>query len=491
VTGRPGRGRRYPARVAAAAFGLAAALAAACSPGGGKPASPASPGGSAPGGAASAPATSPPAPPVVLPNERKLPLHLVKIAVPAGLRRAPFDRFRALSVPAGWTASVYARVDGARLLASTPDGRLLVSQPSHGTVLLVVPGADGTGRVRDFITGLHQPHDMVFATLSGRTWLYVSESDRVVRYPYIAGDARARPGQPVITGLPDASTPELRGHYAHALKNLAVAADGTLYLSIASSCNACAEDTRSDPQRGAIYSYDTDGKNRRLVASGVRNAEGLALVPGTGDLWAVVNSRDNVAYPYHQDFDNKAPADDFGRVLPGYVDDHPPEEFVHITPGAFFGWPFCIPNPDRTIGMRDLPYDPDAQLNRDGKVKCGAANPVDQGIPAHTAPLGLTFLQGTAAPALVRGGAAVALHGSWNRRLPVGYKVVWFPWEAGTPGWEAGRPGRQQDLATGWLDEAAGKAWGRPVDVAVDRDGSLLVSDDLSGTIYRLSATQH
>jgi glucose/arabinose dehydrogenase len=81
----------------------------------------------------------------------------------------------------------------------------------------------------------------------------------------------------------------------------------------------------------------------------------------------------------------------------------------------------------------------------------------------------------------------VPLHGSWNRRLPAGYKVVWFPWEPGTPGWEAGRPGRQQDLATGWLDEAHGKAWGRPVDVAVDRGGGLLVSDDLSGTIYRLA----
>src|SRR5439155_17405276 len=127
---------------------------------------------------------------------------------------------------------------------------------------------------------------------------------------------------------------------------------------------------------------------------------------------------------------------------------------------AFFGWPFCNPNPDRTIGMRDMPYDPDAELNPGGTVSCATANPIDQGIPAHSAPLGLTFLQDTTAPAVVRTGAAVALHGSWNRRMPIGYKVVWFPWSAG-------RPGRQQDLVTGWLDEAHGGAWGRPVDVAV------------------------
>jgi glucose/arabinose dehydrogenase len=344
-------------------------------------------------------------------------------------------------------------------------------------VLLVVPGAAGAGRVSEFVTGLRQPHDMVFVTLAGRTWLYVSESNQVARYPYVAGDARARPAQVVVSGLPDASTPELRGHYAHALKNIAVTADGTLYLAIASSCNACVEDTTSDPLRGAVYRYDADGANRRLVARGLRNAEGLALLPGTSDLWAVVNNRDNLPYPYHQDFDGK-PGDDFGKVLPSFVDDHPPDGFVHVAEGAFYGWPFCNPNPDRTIGMRDMPYDADAELNRAGKG-CGNANRIDQGIPAHSAPLGLTFLQDTAAPALIHTGAAVALHGSWNRRTPTGYKVVWFPWDKG-------RPGRQQDLATGWLDEAHGRFWGRPVDVAVARDGSLLVSDDFSGTIYRM-----
>jgi glucose/arabinose dehydrogenase len=465
-------------RVAVVALALTAVLAGACSSGSDDP--PVASAGS--GAPASGPSGSA-SPPVVLPNERVLALRPTPVTVPAGLAAAPFNRPRTLTLPAGWTASVYARIPGARFLATTPDGRLLVSQPAQGKVLLVTPAASGAGRVSDFAIGLTRPHDMVFAGLSGRTWLYVAESNRVVRYPYQPGDARARPGQPVITGLPDDSTPELGGQYAHALKNLALGPDGTIYLSIGSSCNACVEDTRSDPQRGAIYAYDSDGSNRRLVARGLRNAEGLAFLPGTGDLWAVVNNRDNIPYPYHQDFDNKAPKDDFGKVLPGYVDNHPPEEFVHVTVGAFFGWPFCNPNPDRTIGMQNMPLDPDAVLNADRKVDCYTASRIHQGIQAHSAPLGLTFLQQTQAPELIRTGAAIALHGSWNRQQPTGYKVVWFPWH--TP---RARPGRQQDLVTGWLDEAHGPAWGRPVDIAVDRDGSLLVSDDFSGTVYRLAA---
>jgi len=465
------------ARVLAVAVSVA--LAAACSSGGGKPAAPAGSGGS---GGGSGPGAGSGAPPPLPPSERVLALRPTRVTVPPPLLSPPFDRPRELSVPDGWTVAVYARIPGARFLAATPDGRLLVSQPAQGTVALVVPGPGGAGRVSAFATGLTRPHDMVFATLAGRTWLYVAESNRVVRYPYQAGDARARPGQPVITGLPDDSTPELRGRYAHALKNLALAPDGTIYLSIGSSCNACVEDTRSNPRRGAVYAYGPDGSNRRLVAYGLRNAEGLAFVPGTSELWAVVNNRDNISYPYHSDSDGKAPADDFGRILPSYVDDHPPDEFVHVTPGGFFGWPYCNPNPDRTIGMQNMPYDRDAVLNGDNKVDCYKARRVHQGIQAHSAPLGLTFLQQTPAPELVRNGAAVALHGSWNRRQPTGYKVVWFPWH--TP---RARPGRQQDLVTGWLDEAHGNYWGRPVDIAVDRDGSLLVSDDFSGTVYRLA----
>ncbi len=392
------------------------------------------------------------------------------------LARAPFAVPRLLNLPPGWTASVYARVDHARFLSPTPDGAILVSQPGAGTVLLVRRQADGTGAVSQFITGLNGPHDIVIAEVSGRTWVFISQADRVVRYPYATGDSHARAGEVVVDGLPDASTPELRGQYAHVLKNIAVH-DGTLYVSIASTCNACAEDTRSDPQRAAIYRYDAGGTNagRRLVARGLRNAEGLAFVPGTDQLWAVVNNRDNTRVPDDRDVDGDGTGDR-GKLMPEFVDDYPVEPFVQVRDGAFFGWPFC--NPAADPSRRNLGFDRDYDLNADGTAAdCGRATRIDVGLPAHTAPLGLTFTQGTAAPDL---GAVVALHGSWNRTTPVGYQLVHFPWSAGGPG-------EQRDLATGWLDPVTHQPWGRPVDVAVDTDGSLLVSDDLAGALMRLT----
>ena len=402
-------------------------------------------------------------------------LFRVRIEVPTALARAPFAVPRYLNLPAGWSAAVYARVDAARFLAATPDGALLVSQPATGSVLVVRRQRDGTGRATPFLTGLNRPHDIVFAELSGRTWVFVAQADRIVRYPYQPGDARARPGEVVADGLPDTSTPELRGQYAHVLKNIAVH-DGTLYVSIASTCNACAEDTRSDPRRGAIYRYDAAGTNagRRLVATGLRNAEGLAVAPGTDDLWAVVNNRDNTLVPDDRDVDGDGTGDR-GERLPQFIDDYPVEPFVRVRDGAFYGWPFC--NPVADPGRRDLGFDRDAELNPDGaSADCATATRIDVGLPAHSAPLGLTFTGGTKAPDL---GAVVALHGSWNRTRPDGYRLVHFPWADG--------PGEQRDLATGWLDPATSKWWGRPVDVAVDADGSLVVSDDGAGALIRLT----
>jgi len=399
----------------------------------------------------------------------------VRVTVPAGLDAAPFDVPRHLVVPAGWSASVYARVPKARFMSPTPDGDLLVSQPHDGAVLLVRRGPDGTGRPSEFVGGLDRPHDIVFAELAGRTWVFIAEADRIVRYPYDSGDVRARPGEVVVDGLPDTSTPELRGQYAHVLKNIAVR-DGTLYVSIASTCNVCVSDTVSDPQRAAIYRYDAGGYNagRRLVARGLRNAEGLAFVPGTADLWAVVNNRDELPVPDSRDVDGDGRVDR-GRKITAYVDDHPPEPFVRVREGGWYGWPYCNPNSDD--GLRDMPYDRDYDLNRDGRAAdCATATRVDVGIQAHSAPLGLAFTQQTAAPDL---GAVIALHGSWNRSRPTGYKVIHFPWRQG--------PGEQRDLATGWLDEETGDAWGRPVDVAIDRVGSLLVSDDQAGALIRLT----
>jgi len=411
------------------------------------------------------------------PTTTALTLRSTPVSVPASMRKEPFDRPRALSVPVGWRVSVVSRIPRPRFMVLAPDGALLVSQPSGGSVTIIRRGVAPA----PFLTGLTFPHDLVIATLSGRTWLYVAESNRVRRHPYSAGDRTAQPGETVVAGLPDASTPELKGAYAHALKNIAIGPEGGLYVSIASTCNVCVSDTRSDPRRAAIYRYGVTGTDRRLYATGLRNAEGLDFVPNTAELWVVVNNRDNIAYPEHRDVDGDG-KDDYGKVLPSYVDNHPPELFLRVKDGGFYGWPFCNSNPDRTIGMRDMPYDRDVEMNPDGRVDCATATLADQGIPAHSAPLGLTFLQRTAVPRELRTGAVVAYHGSWNRTRRTGYKVVWFPWDS------AGRrPGPAQDLVTGWVDVSGQDIWGRPVDVVADRDGTLLVSDDYSGTIYRLT----
>ncbi len=404
----------------------------------------------------------------------------VPVEVPASMRWAPFDVERTLTVPPGFAARVYARVSGARFMAVAPNGDLLVSNPGAGKVVLVRPGAGGGDpQVSDWAVGLYRPHDVVFHVLGGRTFVYVAEADKVARYRYEEGDATGRGREEVVTGLPSASTPELGGAYGHELKNIALSGD-KLYVSIASTCNACVSDTQSDPVRGAVYEYDAGGGAGRLYARGLRNAEGLAFVPGTSTLWAAVNNRDNVAYPHHRDFDGDG-QDDYGRVMQGYVDGHPPEELTRVRDGGNYGWPFCNPDPDGPRGVDDMPFVRDVEMNADGsRLDCDAADRISKGIQAHSAPLGLTFLQGTAAPQPFRRGALVALHGSWNRSTKVGYKVVHFAWDEG-----AGVPGGETDFVTGWATPYS--QWGRPVDVAVAPDGAIYVSDDYSGTIYRVA----
>ncbi|MET7421643.1 gluconolaconase [Dactylosporangium sp. NPDC005555] len=391
----------------------------------------------------------------------------VRVAAGGSVDAAPFDVARTVTMPSGWTAAVYARVEKARFMTFTPSGDLLVSQPSQGKVRVV-----RAGKVTDFATGLNRPHDMVFAEVGGATWLFVAEADKVVRYPYKSGDLKAQGGQVVVDGLPDTSTPELRGTYAHVLKNIAVRG-GLLYVSIASTCNACVEDTVSDPQRAAIYTYDAAGKNagKHLMARGIRNAEGLAFRPDSDELWVVVNNRDNTLVPDDRDVDGDGKSDK-GKRMSQFVDQYPVEELIKVRDGGFYGWPFCNPNSDN--GTHNLPFHRDYELNRDGgKADCDKADPIDLGLPAHTAPLGLTFV-----PAL--GGAVIPMHGSWNSTKPVGYKVVFVPWTAKGPG-------DPVDLLSGLVDTKAAKPWLRPVDAAVDADGSILVSDDYAGTILRLT----
>ncbi|PRY11274.1 putative secreted protein (Por secretion system target) [Pontibacter ummariensis] len=398
----------------------------------------------------------------------------VKIEVPESMQAAPFHVDRFATIPPNFKLEVYARVSGARFLATSPNGDLFVSMPYDGKVKVLRTSENGQVQDYDYVTGLARPHDIVFHKIGETQYVYISEKNQINRFKYSNGDLEAHDREIVVANLPDESLPELKGNYGHVLKNLALDRNHKLYVSIASTCNACIEDTQSDPKRGAIYVYDADGSNGRLFAEGLRNAEGLAFVPGTNDLWVTVNNRDQIAYPF------KDETGLYGQVVQSYVDNNPPEEFTLVRDGGNYGWPFC--NPDHREGMDNMPFLNDYQLNRNGAVDCGGMDRIMKGIPAHSAPLGLLFTQATAMPQAYRNGALIALHGSWNRSKATGYKVIFFPWENG-------KPGEQLDLVGGFLNSDSTEAYARPVDIAIGPEGSLFISDDHAHAIYKLSYT--
>lgn len=404
----------------------------------------------------------------------------VTVQVPADMASAPFDVVRKLTVPKGFSVRVFARVAGARFMAVAPNSDLLVSTPGKGSVTLLRPSAHGTPQSFPFATHLHHPHDIVFHTLNGKPYVYIAESDRITRAPYTQGQKTLAEAETVVGNLPDASSQGLKGSYGHQLKNIALHGD-KLYVSIASTCNACVADTLSDPMRGAIYEYDADGKNGRLYARGLRNAEGLRFRPGTDELWAVVNNRDNIAYPYHKDRNGDG-QDDYGKIMQRYVDGHPPDLLVKVREGGNYGWPFCNSNPDS--GLDHMPYDRDVQLNPDGnKLDCDKIDRVTKGITAHSAPLGMSFLHDSGLPAPYRNALVTALHGCWNCSELNGHKIEMYPFKID------GSVGHAMDLVTGWITDAKTRQrWGRPVDVVPDGKGGLYISDDYSGTVYLLKS---
>ncbi len=404
------------------------------------------------------------------------------VQVPADLHNAPFDATRTLNIPKGFTISLYTRVPDARFMVITPDGNLLVSDTQGGKIVLIRPNGKGDPTVSDFVTGLNSPQGMAFHTIAGTTYLYVGESDQIDRMPWRKGDMTAERRQVIIPNLPDGPTAD---GDAHPLKDVAFGTDNKLYVDLGSSCNACTGDHIANPVRGSIYQFNADGSGGKLFAQGLRNAEGLAFVPGTNTLWAAINNRDNITYPF------KDSTGRYGKVVTSYVDNHPPDEFTAVKSGGDYGWPFCNPNPDTAAGFDTMPFDPDSQLNqtgpynpRGGVVNCNTKTRISKGIQAHSAPLGLTFLQGTKIPSRFQAGAVIGLHGSWNRSAPTGYKVVYFPWikDGGS-----GHPGPQEDLVTGWQSADGQSVWDRPVDTVVDPQGNLLISADSDGTIYKLT----
>jgi glucose/arabinose dehydrogenase len=398
-----------------------------------------------------------------------------------GTGAAPFDADRRLQAPPGWTVTVWARLPKARLLAWTPDGRLLVSRPKYGDVVELVPGGGAAPPAqRTLIDGLHQPHGLAFR---GNT-LYVAESDRVNAFDYAAGAVSGK--RVLVDGLPDERSPELRGAYSHALKSVAVGKDGTLYVSVGSTGNVSAEDRTANPERATILRAPAGGGKPTVFARGVRNGTGLAIDPD-GGVWTAVNNRDNIGYPQDGDYDGDGDSDK-SRVMQPYVNDHPLEPLARLTQGRDLGWPYCNPDPDLRPGEPDSPlsytgrpFVRDIQTNPGGaKLDCAALPPSEQGMGAHSAPLGLSF---ATTPGLAGGygpGALVGVHGSWNRTPPRPPEVSFFAWRDGTLG-------PQQTLLTGFQGKD-GSRWGRPVMAVQGPDHALYVSDDLAGAVYRVTA---
>lgn len=336
-----------------------------------------------------------------------------------------------LKAPAGFHLQVFAETGAhPRLMAITPGGTLLVTATKEGQVL-ALPDADHDGKadkVEKILTGLDEPHGIAFN--QGR--LYIAETDKVRRYDWNENGLKAT--NPVtLTTLPGGGT--------HFTKTL-VFHDGRMHVSVGSDCNVCDE----GKQRANVLQFQPDGKDQRVFAWGIRNAVGMAVSPQTKTIWVTENSRDWLG------------------------DDVPPDEIDDLgTDGGDFGWPYCFG--DRT---------PDSKFH-DAK-RCAATKPALVKLPAHVAPLGLAFYSGKQFPQEFHNDLFVALHGSWNRSTPVGYKVVHVHLDA------KGSPQRVEDFVTGWLtSEKRGGYWGRPVDVITGPDGALYISDDMSGAIYRVT----
>jgi glucose/arabinose dehydrogenase len=321
--------------------------------------------------------------------------------------------------------------------------------------VLLAPGPGGTGTPRTLLSGLTSPQGLAFARVAGRWVLYVAQSDQIDRYRWNAGRISGPPS--VIAGRPPDLDPA--GDDVHREKDVAVAPDGTVYFNVGSSSNASPGDRTSSPPRATIE----------------------AVAPG-GTVWTAVNNRDNIPYPFHGAYGGVPDA--FGRVVPAYVNDHPPDEVVPVTDGRDLGWPYCNPDQDESHpagSQADIPFVADSVTDPGGRrLDCAALAPVQAGLPAHSAPLGMTFLESSTLPAPWRDGAVVAVHGSWDRQPPRAPAILWLAWNAVT---HTLTPALT--LVSGFQD-AGGSRWGRPADAVPGPDGALYVSDDTAGAIYRL-----
>jgi glucose/arabinose dehydrogenase len=341
------------------------------------------------------------------------------------------------SVPAGFAVSIFASgLTNPRWMAVAPNGDVFLSEPKAGKITLLrdTTGAGHADRIATFATGFSMPHGLAFHDGA----VYVADLNAVYRLGYRDGALKALSKTRVTKsgfGVPG-------GHFT---RDIAFDNNGNLYLAIGSAENI-GEDA---PPRATVQLVKDDGTLSTFV-SGIRNPVGIAAYPGTDDMYATVNERD------------------------GFGDGLVPDYFTRIQKGDFFGWPYAYigPNPAPDYGSKR----PD--LVAKTKVP-------DLLFQSHSAPLGLVFYEGNQFPAEFKGDAFVSLHGSWNSSKPTGYKVVRIKFANGRP------IGGYDNFVTGFWDGSTSPAqvWGRPVGLAVAKDGSLLIADDTGKVIWRVAYT--
>jgi glucose/arabinose dehydrogenase len=346
-----------------------------------------------------------------------------------------------LRAPDGFHISVFANeIDGARMLVFSPGGVLLASESGEGKVV-ALPDPQHTGKATRTVTvldGLNEPHGLAF--YEGK--LYVAENDKVRRYEW--DERKLRATNPVkLADLPTGGGHSTRSILFHG---------GKMYVSAGSSCNVCVE---KDPRRAAVMEFNPDGSGQKIFAKGLRNSVGVAVNPKTDTVWVTVNGRDMLG------------------------DDLPPETIYDLgKDGGDGGWPYCY---------GDRVFDSQFAKSESGVSTDRCKNVMDPKVQmqAHSAPLGLAFYEGAQFPAEYRNNIFVAFHGSWNRSVPTGYKVVRVKLD------DKGQPvGGTQDFITGWLapgETKKGRWMGRPVGIAVGGDGTMYVSDDSAGVVYRVT----
>lgn len=327
----------------------------------------------------------------------------------------------------GWAQKLFQKQAGA----VTPSAnRITLLRDSHG---------DGVAETRSvFISGLNSPFGMV---LVGNDF-YVADTDAIMKFPYHDGDTKITAAGVKLADLPAGT---INHHWT---KDITASSDGTkLYATVGSNSNVGENGIEAEKDRADVLEVDRASGQWRVFASGLRNPNGPSWQPQSGQLWVTVNERDELG-------DN---------LVPDYM--------TSVKDGAFYGWPYSYYG--QNVDVRMQPQRPDLVAK---------AIPPDYALGAHTASLGLTFNTGNQFPAEMEGGAFVGQHGSWNRKPRSGYKVIFVPFKDGKP---AGKP---RDILTGFLNEK-GEAQGRPVGVRIDKQGALLVADDVGNAVWRVTAT--